>query len=576
MRKKLLVSYLIIIGLVLSISLGTFWIKGYGFIEEQGQIYYLMQARMLVDAFQDEEFISEEEYQFFIEEYGDTYNLRITLVDQDGVVIADTVGEYLENHKTREEVAKALEGESNTVIRYSKTMGKKYSYSAVPVSNGEFQGVIRVSVPLEELTTLEGNLASGVAAALFLSLVLASVVAFFYSRYIARPIDEITAAAEKVSQGDYGIKIYTNETDQIGRLAVSFNVMTKNLRNTVDALTQRNMELEAMLSSMDSGVVAIDDGNLVLFHNQAFLKICEIENGVENGKSLYSVIRSSIIFQLLDAVKERNKTEKGEGVLNVSTNKFIRVTATPVNIADGKTIGILLILDDITQMHKLENMRSDFVSNVTHELKTPLTSIRGFIDTLKHGAIEDKAVSYKFLDIIDVEAERLYGLIQDILLLSEIESKKDQEMFTCRVEKTIAEVIELLRGKVPDTVEIIYEKEERIRPYTCNPDRIKQLIINLLDNAIKYTEEGSITITCKEENNRLVIGVQDTGVGMAEEHLARIFERFYRVDKGRSRKQGGTGLGLSIVKHIVELYGGSIRLESKENVGTSFEIRLPY
>lgn len=576
MRKKLFISYLIIIGLVLSVSLGTFWFKGYEYIEQEGQSYYLMQAKMLGDAFHDEEFTSQEEYQTFIEEYGDKYNLRITIIDRDGDVIADTIGEYLENHKTRKEVGKALDGESNTIIRYSKTMGQKYSYSAVPVNNGSFQGVIRVSVPLGELTTLDSNLASGVAAALFLSLVLASLVAYLYSKYIARPIDEITAAAEKVSQGDYSIKIYTNETDQIGRLAVSFNAMTKNLRNTVDTLTQRNMELEAMLSSMDSGVVAIDEGNLVLFHNQAFSNICEVKGSVEIGKSLYSVIRSSIIFKLLEAVKKSNKTEKGEGIINVSTDKLVRVTATPVNIAGGNTIGFLLILDDITQMRKLENMRSDFVSNVTHELKTPLTSIRGFIDTLKHGAIEDKTVSYKFLDIIDVEAERLYGLIQDILLLSEVESKKDQEMFTCRVDKTISEVIDLLRGKVNESVQIIYEKEDNIRPYTCNPDRMKQLIINLLDNAIKYTEQGSITITCKEENNRLVIGVTDTGTGMAEEHLSRIFERFYRVDKGRSRKQGGTGLGLSIVKHIVELYDGSIRLESKENVGTSFEIRLPY
>lgn len=229
----------------------------------------------------------------------------------------------------------------------------------------------------------------------------------------------------------------------------------------------------------------------------------------------------------------------------------------------------------ITKVRKLENMRSDFVSNVTHELKTPLTSIRGFIDTLKNGAIKDEVVAHKFLDIIDVEAERLYSLIQDILLLSEIESAKDQEVMLCRVDKIIGEVVELLNQKVHKNVILIYEPEP-VKLYSCNPDRMKQLIINLVDNAIKYTEEGTIKVECRVENNKLLIRVSDTGIGMAREHLERIFERFYRVDKGRGRKQGGTGLGLSIVKHIVELYNGNIRVDSKENAGTAFEIHFPY
>lgn len=174
-----------------------------------------------------------------------------------------------------------------------------------------------------------------------------------------------------------------------------------------------------------------------------------------------------------------------------------------------------------------------------------------------------------------MEAERLYSLIQDILLLSEIESAKDKEVMLCRVDKIAGEVVELLSQKVHDHVTLVYEPEP-VTPYPCNPDRMKQLLINLVDNAIKYTEEGRIKVECKEENNILLIRVKDTGIGMAKEHLDRIFERFYRVDKGRGRKQGGTGLGLSIVKHIAELYNGSIRVDSKENEGTAFEIRFPY
>lgn len=576
MQKKLFLSYCMIIVLVLILSMGSFWSKGYEYIDKQGKDYYLMQVKMLADFFHDDDLNGQSEYNEFVKEYSSKYNVRITLIDSKGDVVADSTGEALDNHATREEVAKALNGESTTVSRYSKTMGQNYSYSAVPVENGIFKGVIRVSLPLDEITSLNEKLVSGVATAIFLSLVLACVLAFFCSRILARPINEITTAAEKISQGDYSIKIYSNETDQIGRLTEAFNSMTKNLKNTVQSLTQRNIELEAMLSSMSSGVVAIDDGNLILFYNESFTKIVEAKHKEINGKTFYSIIRSTVFFDVIEAVRETNQTEVREGILNLSINKLIRITATPVSIVNGASIGVLLILDDITQIRKLENMRSDFVSNVTHELKTPLTSIRGFVDTLKNGAIDDKAVVHKFLDIIDVEAERLYSLIQDILLLSEIESKKDREYITCRVDKTVTDVILLLRDKVPASVDLIYDPEPYVRPYSCNPDRMKQLAINLIDNAIKYTEQGTITITCKEENDKLIIRVADTGIGMAGEHLSRVFERFYRVDKGRARKRGGTGLGLSIVKHIVELYDGTIKVDSKENVGTTFEIRLPY
>lgn len=576
MQKKLFLSYVIIILVILLVAMGSFWSNGYRYISEQGKDYYLVQAKMLADAFQEEQLDSQEEYDTFIREYSEKYKVRITLIDTKGDVVYDSTGETLANHATREEVAKALKGQSVTVIRYSKTMGQKYSYSAVPVENNAFKGVIRVSLPLTEMTTLDEKLVRAVAGTVFLALVLAGALAVVCSRLIAKPINEITAAAERISEGDYSIKIYTSETDQVGVLARSFNTMTKHLRNTVHDLTQRNLELEAMLSSMASGVVAIDEADLILFFNQNFAELSEAKGKEINGKSLYSIIRSTVIFDIVAAVKKSNQTEVREGVLNISSNRTVRITATPINLATGEYMGTLLIMDDITQMRKLENMRSDFVSNVTHELKTPLTSIRGFIDTLRHGALEDKTVAYKFLDIIDVEAERLFSLIQDILLLSEIESKKDTEFIPCRVDKVIAESVELLKGKVPEGVSLIYEPVADVKPYACNPDRIKQLMINLIDNAIKYTEKGTITVECKEEKGKLLIRVADTGIGMANEHLSRIFERFYRVDKGRARKQGGTGLGLSIVKHIVELYEGTISVYSKENEGTRFEIRLPY
>ena len=230
----------------------------------------------------------------------------------------------------------------------------------------------------------------------------------------------------------------------------------------------------------------------------------------------------------------------------------------------------------VQAMKKVENMRREFVSNVTHELKTPLTSIRGFVETLKDGAIEDPKMAHRFLDIIDIETERLSHLISDTLLLSEIESKQDTNREPCDVNAVIVEVVELLQPKVKEHVRLIFQPDPTLKPYNCNRDRIKQLLINLVDNGLKATEFGAVTVRCRTMGNELVLEISDTGIGMEEEQLERIFERFYRVDKGRSKAQGGTGLGLSIVKHIVELYHGTVHVTSKPGVGTEFTVKLPY
>lgn len=578
MQKKLFCSYILLVAVILGISVTSFWSKGYQYIYNQSENYYLLQAKMLADVFQDKDMADTVDYQAFAEEYSARYDVRITLISEDGEVLADTSKEDItENHRTRKEVAKALKGESVSVSRFSNTMGMDYSYSAVPVENSVLKGVLRVSVPLTAISGLDENLVSSVAGAIFIAVILAVVIAAVLSKVLAKPINEITEAAGKISAGDYSTKIYTSDGGQIGKLADSFNIMTSNLKVSMLKLSQRNVELEAMLSSMTSGVVAIDDGNSILFYNDSFVNIVETTTAVSlANKSLYNVVRNAVIFEAIDSVRETGNTQVREGNLVISNDKLIRVTVAPLIISEGKTIGLLLVIDDITKIKKLESIRSDFVSNVTHELKTPLTSIRGFIDTLKGGAIHDEVVARKFLDIIDIEAERLYSLIQDILLLSEIESKKDSEKTPCEVDSCIRDVIELLTPKISDSVQILYMPEPYVKPYRCNPDRMKQLMINLLDNAIKYTENGTITIECREEREKLLIQIKDTGIGMENEHLSRIFERFYRVDKGRGRKQGGTGLGLSIVKHIVELYGGNIRVESKVGEGTTFEIKLPY
>jgi two-component system phosphate regulon sensor histidine kinase PhoR len=579
MHKKLLFSFLAIILLATGVSSIIFWSKGFKFIDNQSSNYYLTQANLVADIFTYEKFDDTNDYINFVRRYSDKYKFRITIIDKDGHVYADSgTSESLENHGNREEVMKAIKGEMATVNRYSKTMGQEYAYSAVPVTNGDFTGVLRVSVPLAELKELNKELGYSIIYAIIACFVVALMVAFIFTQVLTKPINDVAKAAERISDGDYNIKIYTRDQAEVGKLADAFNVMTTNLKGTIHNLQHRNIELEAMLSSMTGGVIAIDDSNEVLFYNKAFVEMVKPGNQQITGQSLYNIIRNAAVFDAIDKVRENHESVAEDGTLISATGnaKHIRVTATSLESEEKHYFGVLVIIDDVTKIKKLENIRTDFVSNVTHELKTPLTSIRGFIDTLKNGAIKEEAVANKFLDIIDIEAERLYSLIQDILLLSEIESKREYETLACDMNESIESVIDLLETKLTDKVKIVFEPEPYLKPYLCNPDRMKQLLINLLDNAIKYTEEGTIDVFCNKIEDKLVLRIKDTGIGIGNEHLSRIFERFYRVDKGRSRKQGGTGLGLSIVKHIVELYNGNIRVNSNPGEGTEFIITLPY
>ena len=301
----------------------------------------------------------------------------------------------------------------------------------------------------------------------------------------------------------------------------------------------------------------------------------------------FSTIRESETFQIdycYCAVPV--ETEAFSGVMRLAIpldemlgmeNAFLKSITLALLVLWLIAVGAYLYFKHyMAAMRKVENMRKEFVSNVTHELKTPLTSIRGFVETLKAGAIQDEKYAGKFLGIIDMEAQRLTNLIDDTLLLSEIESQKELEKAPCDVNTVIREVVELLEPKVREHVRLIFKLDPRVRPYVCNRDRMKQLLINLIDNGLKATEFGAVTVSCRSEEKDLVLKIVDTGIGMEEEQLERIFERFYRVDKGRSKAQGGTGLGLSIVKHIVENYHGTIHVTSKVGVGSEFTVRLPY
>ena len=579
MQKKILLSYIVIILLAIGISATTFWNTGYEFIEKENNKQYVRQANLIKDSFNLTTFENDEDFDDFAMDYSNTYNVRITVINPDGEVITDSHAAQgkLDNHRERLEIIDALNGEESSIIRYSETLEEEFFYSAFPIDQDTFSGVLRVAIPLSEISGFNNSVIYSIVRAIIVCFIIAVLAAFFFTEIIYKPIEEITQAAEHISDGDYDIKLYTKDNSHISRLASSFNTMSSNLNETIENLTQRKTELEAILGSMTGGVIALNNENEILFFNNSFVDIMNLGEKEEEikGKSIYLVLRNVTIYNVIDKVRDKNEKVKLEGS-GSKRDQTIAINGTPLLSDDKESFGVLLIIEDVTQIKKLENVRTDFVSNVTHELKTPLTSIKGFVDTLKNVTIEDKEVTDRFLDIIDIEVERLYRLIEDILLLSEIESKIDREAVLCDVNKVANDSIELLESKTNEKVEIVFDAQPYIRPFYCNPDRLKELFINLIDNAIKYTEEGTISVVVKEEAQHLIIIVSDSGVGIPKYHLSRIFERFYRVDQGRSRKIGGTGLGLSIVKHIVQLYDGNIEVKSEINKGTEFKITLPY
>ena len=579
MRKRLLFTYIALVFVTLMASQISFWSSSQHFLEQQSEEQYTDQAELIRDIFEETAFSETADYDAFAKKYARRQEVRITIIDMDGTVVGESEENPsdMENHKDREEVKKAMTGVSDSVTRRSSTLGMDYCYCAVPVQTDSFEGVLRVSVPLEELHALRQEYMKSTIFMMTIGILLIAGMVIAFTRFIADPIDEVTEAAGKIAEGNYGIRLKTNQNSQIGKLADSFNWMSGRLEAAMKDLKDRNNELEAILRSMRNGVLAINGKDEILFYNDALMNLIG-HRGDFLGESIYHLVRSSLIFDVIEKVRDSRDVICEEGQSRTMGQQYLRVTGTVLNREKEQSRSVLLIIEDITDVKKLENMRSDFVSNVTHELKTPLTSIRGFVDTLKQGAIKDEQYARKFLDIIDIEAERLYTLIQDILLLSEIESGSDYNIQDCDVNGIIDETLNLLQPKIEQKpeVDVIFQPEPYIRPFPCNPDRMKQLFINLIDNAVKNTEKGSVTVTCRVHNDHLMISVKDTGIGIPKEHLSRIFERFYRVDKGRSRKMGGTGLGLSIVKHIVEMYEGDIFVSSEVGEGTEFIIKLPY
>ncbi len=522
------------------------------------------------------------DYEVSSVDFGKYTGIRITVIDaQTGQVYGDSFNDIasMDNHLYRDEVTQAINTGEGSSLRYSKTEKVDFIYYAKLIEHNGTRLVARASTPLYNVRNTYNSIATSMLIAILVSAALAFLVSYRYNRKVVQPIESITEFAHSISKGNYGKSVYINSYEEVIRLSKALNKLSKSLRKSFDKISTKNAQLEAILQSLSQGILVCDIEGNVQYTNETFLKIVNMED-VLVDKNIYHNIFDENLYNILEEIKSSNE-DKLITKINVQFSDDTYRNYSGCFIKDKHNVkkGILLVVEDVTNIRKLERMRSIFVSNVTHELKTPITCISGYTQTLLNGAVEDKENAYKFLNIINDEAERLNLLIDDILTLSGLENTK-QHIFKNKVNliKIANETFELIKQKYPDKDNIEYlidcDKDEK---YEMLGDRhkLKQVLINLVDNSAKHTEKGHIKIALSKNEGSIIMSVEDTGIGIDKKHHSRIFERFYRVDKHRSRDTGGTGLGLSIVKHIVLMHNGEISMDSEPEKGTRIDIKFP-
>lgn len=507
-------------------------------------------------------------------------NARITIITQTGRVLADSQNDdikAMDNHLSRPEIQSALRGETGEATRYSSTLKIDMLYMALPIKyNNENIGVVRLALALtyvqKELLLVRKAIIASFIFAILLALVLGSVMA----AGIVKPLKKIIYSARRFAKGDFTHKILLDSTDEVGELAFALNSMANDIENKVKEIQIRNQHLAAILQSMIEGIIVVDRAGNILSINTPIERMFGIRDEDARNKLLLEAISNNDISDIVSDVLKSGVFKSREISSIWPKHMIFRIDVSPIFQSGGIT-GALVVIHDITEFRRLEAVRRDFVANVSHELKTPLTSIKGFVETLLEGAIDDKDNARHFLQIIEEHANRLNSLINDLLDLSSIESgysKLQRENINIRdlTDRAILGFSSQLKNKM-------IHVDSQISPsfaVSADKDKLNQVFTNLIDNAIKFNKErGFIKIYADDLGDRLKIIIEDSGSGIPSQDIPRIFERFYRVDKARSRELGGTGLGLSIVKHIVELHGGSVGVESSEGFGSKFWFILP-
>ncbi len=478
------------------------------------------------------------------------------------------------------EIVEALSGRRGKATRFDYPSGADTLFVAIPINReGRVVAALRVSMPLkpveDELSAIRLKIIMGG----LITALLAAGISYLVAMRISSPIEKIKSGAERFARGDLSHRLPVFRSEELGGLAETMNKMASQLNERIKAVVRQRNELEAVLSSMVEAVLAVDVEERIISVNQAAGELFDIDPAAVQGKSMQEAIRNPDLQRFVKKALAGDHHVEADVVARGEVERTLQGHGAKLVDAEGERIGAVVVLNDITQLRKLETMRQDFVANVSHEIKTPITAIKGFVETLRDGALSDPEDARRFLTIIQKHIDRLNVLIEDLLKLSRIEQDKSHEQIElvnariCEVLSNAAQVCAPQARTKEITIETICDTDLTA---SINPPLLEQAVVNLLDNAIKYSDAGkAIRLDTYRTNSEVVIRTIDQGCGIEEQYLTRIFERFYRVDKARSRKLGGTGLGLAIVKHITQSHGGHVTVDSVVGKGSEFRIHLP-
>ncbi|MBM4262745.1 MAG: HAMP domain-containing protein [Deltaproteobacteria bacterium] len=521
-------------------------------------------------------------------ELGKELAIRLTVVGTDGTVLADSdePAAAMENHASRPEIREALAGGTGSSIRYSSTVGYDMFYRAFRQRAEHRQQIIRVAIPLTDIDQAIRTLRSQLLLGLLLVSTAGLLLAYLFASRAARRLRALVAFAGEISEGTFPQREFsTSANDELNALEDQLSSMSRRLKSAHGELVGEKEKLDAILHCMNEGLLVVDLRGKVLLLNEQARLIFQIPSGtVCEGLSLMEMSRHPAMHEVIGAVLRFDFTHsRYETNLEFHEGRWFRVSGTNLRDAQLDTIGFILVFHDITELKRLERVRADFVANVSHELRTPLTAIRGYVETLIESPPADPADTRQFLAIVERHSDRLSRLTDDLLTLSDLESGNVQLHQTALDARLLVHrVLEVVLDKAKKAeVQLKTNIAPELPAIFGDSDRLQQLLINLIDNAIKYTPQGgSVTVSArsaelKNQGSGIEIAVADTGVGIPENHLPRLTERFYRVDKARSREIGGTGLGLAIVKHIVQAHKGELQIASVVNQGTTVSVRLP-
>ena len=514
---------------------------------------------------------------------GKRANCRLTVIDPAGIVLGDSeqpdaAVRFMDNHRNRPEIRAAFDGRMGTSLRYSTTVKHPMLYVAMPVvALHRVMAVLRVAVPATVAVELRQQIRRTVIVSLLIGLMLAAALGAWLTQRVATPLSRLTQVAHAYATGDLTARAPAASIREVHELSEALGTMARALQAHIGELTTQRNQARAILESMAEGVIALDADGKILLGNPAAGTLFGVDVGRSTGRRLFELVRFPEMQELVRTALQHHQRMTKDLRMFHPHEKLLRVHAVPCEGCGPTGPCAVLVIQDVTEDHRYDQLRREFVANVSHELKSPLTAIRGLTETLLGGALDDPTHNRRFVQLIDEDTARLSRLIDDLLALSQIESQAVPLRLSFVALRPLVEsvVTSLQPGLAQHDLTVILELSSDL-VVQADADRLRQVFANLLDNAIKYnTPGGRITVSALRDGAWVKAMVADTGVGIPEKDLPRIFERFYRVDKGRSRELGGTGLGLAIVKHIVEAHGGSVSVDSRLSHGSTFFFTVP-